>query len=187
MDGPICSVGDCDRRVKGSGLCNAHYQRWRIGERGERLLRPIRRRTPPPPVFCSIEGCGRRASSRKMCDAHYKRWVNGKRGQELEAPVLFSSRSTGEPYQDRKGYVILPGGHREHRLVMERLLGRALYRWETVHHKNGIRTDNRPENLELWTKAPTPGQRLDDLISFVLGNYPEEVAMHQLRAASRVA
>ncbi|TMK84771.1 MAG: HNH endonuclease, partial [Actinobacteria bacterium] len=38
----------------------------------------------------------------------------------------------------------------EHILVMEQLLGRYLSPDETVHHRNGVRNDNRPENLELW-------------------------------------
>jgi hypothetical protein len=75
-------------------------------------------------------------------------------------------------FLDKSGYVMLnPVGRTrknsyqqpEHRAVMERMLGRKLEAHETVHHKNGIRHDNRPENLELWSGRHGRGQRATDL------------------------
>lgn len=54
----------------------------------------------------------------------------------------------------------------EHRAVMERLIGRSLVGDENVHHKNGDRTDNRPENLELWATSQPSGQRVADKVAW---------------------
>lgn len=93
------------------------------------------------------------------------------------ASGINSPRWRGGRSIDKDGYVqlTLPSDHprrayshkgavKEHILVMEKQLGRFLVKGETVHHKNGVRSDNRSENLELWVRAQPTGIRIEDSV-----------------------
>lgn len=101
-----------------------------------------------------------------------------RKGDAGRAEKLPSGKPSSGVRRSREGYVTVkvPGVRAwqlQHRLVMERILGRPLYALENVHHKNGIRHDNRPENLELWVKPQPIGQRAEDLVAWVVDHYPD--------------
>jgi hypothetical protein len=61
---------------------------------------------------------------------------------------------------------------------MEEMLGRRLLPKESVHHRNGVRDDNRPANLELWTRPQPTGIRVSDAIAWareILARYEGDV------------
>lgn len=68
----------------------------------------------------------------------------------------------GTPGAATNGYIA------EHRKIMEETLGRTLLAGENVHHRNGIRDDNRPGNLELWTTRQPKGQRVHDKLAWAV-------------------
>jgi hypothetical protein len=94
-----------------------------------------------------------------------------------EDAVLRIPGGRKDGYLNKKGYRLIivpfPDSKKyrrvyEHVLVMEEHLGRYLVTGETVHHKNGIRDDNRIENLELWNKGQPAGQRVEDRIKYYI-------------------
>ncbi len=78
------------------------------------------------------------------------RFIKGHKGLEMEKNPMWKGGRFLEP---TTGYIRIAVGKKkynyEHRLVMEKHIGRKLRSDETVHHINGNKTDNRIENLEL--------------------------------------
>lgn len=100
------------------------------------------------PKTCS-RSCARVKQHRRN-DGHSGNYKGG-RIRQPSGYVLTLARD--HPRANPAGYV------REHRLVMEQVLGRFLEPHEQVHHRNGVRDDNRPENLELWKGGHPAGVR----------------------------
>ena len=182
-----CSVVGCLNGVNARGLCHKHYsQAQRLGvvsaARTVVALQsskavPVNATRWGPDRGCAVEGCDRRHRSKGLCYMHYRRML-----RHGDPSVVRTRKRATAPRAGSRGTVTRKDGYvyvvyyedgkrkrvAEHRKVMELVLGRPLKAFENVHHKNGVRDDNRPENLELWIKPQPAGQRMADLASWVV-------------------
>ena len=113
--------------------------------------------------LCGFDPCDRKHYAKGFCSTHYY--------QQHRTGKMWPIRQPGQWELNKSGYLIRrsqKNGRRtfelQHRVVMAEALGRDLLPGENVHHKNGVRTDNRPENLELWVTMQPVGQRPEDLV-----------------------
>lgn len=124
-------------------------------------------------MTCKADDCGRDVQATGYCGMHYQRVR--KHGS---ADIVLSPREhpVGTRRTYRGGYVEVRmplhpnaaknGWVSEHRMVMAEHIGRPLHDYETVHHRNGVKTDNRLSNLELWISRHPKGQRVDEVVAW---------------------
>jgi hypothetical protein len=117
-------------------------------------------------------GCLKSDMAKERCGAKSPSWKGGRR---IDGSGYVYLTDKTHP-RSNQGYVY------EHILVMEKHIGRQLLPGENVHHRNGVRHDNRVDNLELWSKHQPSGQRVIDKVKYakeILRTYPPEI-LHAL-------
>lgn len=156
-----CVVTGCEKPWLARGLCDKHYYRWRKhGDPALGAFTPsgVRREERGPCGWCGEmfmatirpdrphrEYCGRKCANKAKAAGRPHRRINTKGYVELWKPDHPNAACTG--------YV------REHRYVLAEHLGRPLGNDEVVHHRNGIKADNRIENLEVMSASSHSGLR----------------------------
>lgn len=173
---PTCSVDGCERggRIK-VGYCEMHYKRYQL--KGDPGGPEARQMNGGSTGECSVDGCAKKRSSIGLCGMHLRRKrLTGDVGPAESMRSGSTRIVSSKRNNNRDGYVIIKvpghpeakatGWALEHRVVMSDHLGRPLLAHENVHHINGVRSDNRLENLELWSKSQPWGQRVSDKVAW---------------------
>jgi len=132
-----CDVWECDKRGRYEGLCLEHYQ--------------VRHGHAPTEIHWTDKNRPRKPRPKPQPFLQ-----NGYR--YVPVPYGYPGSTL---WSGRKWSFIA-----EHRKVMQDLIGRVMRPHENVHHKNGLRHDNRPENLELWVTSQPCGQRVRDKLDW---------------------
>ena len=162
------------KKLKGIDVTGQRFGRWFVMRRAASIKR-AKGKGAYAAFYCKCD-CGKekivsgqhlRIGASKSCGCwndecvrgeHHPMWRGGKIKTNRGYYIIHRPEYLGKKYKNT--YVL------EHVFIMSEHLGRPLFEGETVHHKNGIRTDNRLENLELWSTNHPPGQRVFDLVEW---------------------
>ena len=142
--------------------------------RGDKLHAPIRKiAAKGTRNGCIVANCDGKHMGLGFCQFHYYRH---RHGIPFDVPKQERRANPGRyspfpGFKTQHGYRAVKDNKTGrqvfvHRLVMAEHLGRPLRSDERVHHINGVRDDNRIENLELWTFSQPSGQRVADKVTW---------------------
>jgi len=147
-----CSIDECTNIAKVRGYCNAHYLKLlRFGNPLFSKKRVVYRKRGKKVLTCTCLYCGQKIEKptykRKYCSticagmANRKPYILKKGYKKLLIP--------DHPRSDKKGYVF------EHIVIVEAKICRMLKEKEVVHHVDGNKTNNNPNNLEIFPDNKT--------------------------------